>query len=64
MKCAICRGETDWYHSFGYKEFLVCRSCYNKLVPPNIDDGNALDFIFTCGQIRRDKKKRKENKND
>jgi hypothetical protein len=59
MKCAICGGKTDWSSSFGYKEFIVCYPCYTKLVPSNADDGDALDFIFTCGQIRRDKKKEK-----
>lgn len=62
MKCAICRGKADWDSSFGYEEFIVCYSCYNKLVPPDTDDDDALNFIFACGQIRRDKKREKENK--
>lgn len=59
MKCAICGGKTNWDSSFGYNEFIVCWPCYNRLAPG--DDEDALNFIFTCGQIRRDKKKEKEN---
>lgn len=62
MRCAICGGKTDWDSSFGYNEFIVCYPCYSELAPSNADDDNALNFIFTCGRIRRGKKKIKENK--
>lgn len=58
MKCAICHGKTDWDSSFGYETFIVCRPCFDKLSNRDLKNCAAVrDFIFACGQIRRDKKK-------
>lgn len=64
MRCAICNGKTDWDSSFGYNEFIVCYPCYSKLVPPDTDDENALNFIFKCGKFAEIKRKERRIKNE
>lgn len=53
MKCAICNKKTDWDSSYGYEEFIVCPHCFEKL---RAVDGDVLDLIFACGQIRKERK--------
>lgn len=58
MKCAICKKKTDWDSSYGYEEFIVCPHCFNRLSKNSpINFTTTMDFIFTCGQIRKEKKK-------
>jgi hypothetical protein len=57
MKCAICNEKTTWDSSYGYEKFIVCPKCFNRLSknnPKNLT--TTMDFIFICGQIRREKK--------
>lgn len=55
MKCQICKQATNYDESFGYDEFIVCPSCFNKLCQniKSIDD--IMTIIFRCGKIRREK---------
>ena len=32
MKCIICNKKTNWDESFGAKDYIVCPTCYWKIV--------------------------------
>jgi hypothetical protein len=60
MKCQICQRKTDWDTSVGYEEFLVCNPCFEKLHQVCKETALTMDFIFKCGQVRRDISKSKK----
>ena len=66
MKCAICGSKADWDSSYGYKEFIVCRDCFEKLSNREMKKcEQIMDFIFICGIIRQEKNKRRfKNENN
>jgi hypothetical protein len=55
MKCAICKEKTNWDSSFGYKEFIVCPSCFAR-IHKEYDIVETMDIIFMLGNIIREKK--------
>ena len=55
MKCAICKEKTNWNRSFGYREFIVCPSCFES-IHKKYDIVETMDIIFMLGNIIREKK--------
>ena len=55
MKCAICKDKTTWNKSFGYREFIVCPSCFER-IHKEYDIVETMDIIFMLGNIIREKK--------
>ena len=55
MKCAICKEKTSWDKSFGWKEFIVCPSCFTR-IHKEYDIVKTMDIIFMLGDIVREKK--------
>ena len=55
MKCGICKEKTNWNKSFGYREFIICPSCFEK-IHDKYDIVETMDIIFMLGGIIREKK--------
>ena len=55
MKCKICGNYTHWDESFGYKEFIVCPKCFEK-IHQSRDVVKTMDLIFELGKIARENK--------
>ncbi len=54
MKCKVCGKRTDWDHSVGRADFLVCVKCFDSLAEFNEKRNGkvlALDFILKMGEL-------------
>lgn len=61
MKCQICKRKTDWDSSIGPANFLVCNSCFNKLMKHDSHNFKTVfELIFACGAIREEVKENKK----
>lgn len=54
MKCKICGKRTNWDHSVGHIDFLVCTKCFDSLTK-FVEERNGkvftLDLILKMGKL-------------
>lgn len=57
MKCAVCKGKTNWDESFGSINFIICPKCYAKLNP---NHNSSIHFaLCKIGVLKGEKKEGK-----
>lgn len=57
MKCEICKGKTNWDSSYGYREFIVCPKCHDKIYNYTKDFTTTMGIIFLLGDLRKGEEK-------
>lgn len=64
MKCKLCGKKTDWNSSYGRPKFIVCSTCYKRIVniikvSTNYEYSNvtAQGVILEMGFIKEEAKK-------
>lgn len=57
MKCEICKGKTNWDSSYGYREFIVCPKCHDRIYNYTKDFTTTMGIIFLLGDLRKGEEK-------
>lgn len=65
MTCKLCGNETDWDNSYGRPKFIVCPSCYKRIVKVINDSTKkgysntttAIVVILEMGYIKEEEEK-------
>lgn len=60
MKCKICGNKTDWDSSYGREKFIVCPTCFNKILKSVNNckkykfspESTTLEIILKIGRIK------------
>ena len=54
MKCEICKHKTTWDSSYGYREFIVCPKCHDKIYNYTKDFTKTMEIIFLLGKLKKE----------